>query len=112
MIAQARHWYLYQQGMIDGDPAVIHSLKEAARGGLRKAQLNLAFAYHDGDLVETDRRMRDLWYKRAAEQDEPLAQFHMAVNLESSQPTRARAMLQRLAEGGLVRAKERLEKMR
>lgn len=111
-IAQLRHWYLYQQGMIDGGPAVIHSLKEAARGGLRKAQLNLAIAYHEGDLVEANRRMRDLWYERAAEQDDPLAQFNRAVNFESSQPTRARAILRLLADRGVFPAKERLEKMR
>ena len=110
-IAQLRHWYLYQKGTIDGGPAVIHSLKEAARGGLRKAQFSLALAYHEGDLVGADRKMRDLWYRRAAEQDDPLAQFNMAVNFESSQPTRARAILRLLADRGVFPARERLKKM-
>lgn len=30
-LAQARLWYLYRQGLIDGDPTLIKSLKEAAR---------------------------------------------------------------------------------
>ena len=108
-IAQARQLHLYQEGVIHGDPSLINSLRAAARGGFRTAQLLLGLAHHDGDLVKADRKRRDLWFKRAAEQDDLLALMRMSSTSERS---RARTILRRLADRGVVAAKERLEKMR
>ena len=111
-IAQSRQWHLYTEDVIDGDVAVLDSLKEAASQGLRAAQLLLAFAYHDGDFVVADRTMRDLWYTRAAEQqDSALAQYNRAANIRRSEPNRARALLKPLAERGFVPAKKLLKKI-
>ena len=110
-IAQSRQWHLYTNDVIDGDIAVLDSLKEAASQGLRSAQLLLAFAYHDGDFVVADRTLRDLWYTRAAEQDDPLAQYNMAASIRRSEPNRARSWLEPLAERGFVPAKKLLQKI-
>jgi len=110
-IAQGRQWRLYTRGVMDGNPALLDSLKEAAEQNVRFAQLLLAFAYHDGDFVVASRSKRDLWYRRAAEQGSPLAQYNLAVNSLRSDPTRSRATLRRLAERGFVLARERLEEM-
>ena len=110
-IAQSRQWHLYTNDVIDGDIAVLDSLKEAASQGLRSAQLLLAFAYHDGDFVVADRTLRDLWYTRAAEQDDPLAQYNLAASIRRSEPNRARSWLEPLAERGFVPAKKLLQKI-
>ena len=110
-IAQGRQWRLYTLGVIDGNRAFLDALKEAAEQNVRFAQLLLAFAYHDGDFVVASRSKRDLWYRRAAEQGSPLAQYNLAVSSRHSNPARSRAMLKRLAERGFVVARERLEKM-
>ena len=112
-IAQSRQWHLYTEDVINGDIAVLDSLKQAASQGLRSAQLLLAFAYHDGDFVVPDRTMRDLWFTRAAEQqDSALAQYNLAANIRRSEPNRARVLLKPLAERGFVPAKKLLQKIR
>ena len=110
-IAQGRQWLLYTQGVIDSDVDYIVALKAAAEQNVRFAQLLLAFAYHEGDFVVASGSKRDLWYRRAAEQGSPLAQYNLAVSSRHSNPTRSRATLKRLAERGFVIARERLEKM-
>ena len=111
-IAQGRQWLLYTQGVINGNRAFLDSLKEAAEQNVRFAQLQLAFAYHEGDFVAPSRSKRDLWYRRATREGSPLAEYNLALTIRRSDPTRARAMLQRLAERGLVLARERLEESR
>ena len=111
-IAQSRQWHLYKEGVIDGSIAVLDSLKEAAAQGLRSAQFELAFAYHRGDFVVADRNMRDFWFRHAAEQDDSTAQYNLAANILRSQPTRARALLKKLAERGFVPATKLLKKSR
>ena len=110
-IAQGRQWLLHTQGLMDGNRA-LESLKEAAEQDVRFAQVLLAFAYHDGDFVRKSRSKRDHWYRRAAEQEDPTAQYNLAHTFWWDQRNRARAMLQRLADRGLVLARERLEETR
>ncbi len=78
-IARGRQWLLYRKGLIDGNRAFFGSLKEAAEQDVRFAQLLLAFAYDEGDFVVASRSKRDFWYRRAAEQDLPLAKYNMAL---------------------------------
>ena len=110
-IAQVRQWHLYEEGVIDGNIAVLDSLKEAAEQGLRSAQFELAFAYHRGDFVVADRNMRDLWLRRAAEQDDSIAQYNLAATIRRSDPDRAKSWLRRLVERGFVPAKKLLQKI-
>ena len=111
-IAQSRQWHLYKEGVIDGNIAVLDSLKEAAAQGLRSAQFELAYAYHRGDFVVADRNMRDLWFRRAAEQDDSSAQYNLAATIQRSDPDHARALLEPLVERGFVPAKKLLKKIR
>ena len=111
LFAQTAQWDLYLKKLIKGDITVFDALKEAAERGLPTAQTQLGLAYHDGNIVGKDRTLRNLWYKRAAEQDEFLAQYNLAASIRWSEPNRARSLLERLVERGFVPAKALLEKM-
>ncbi len=101
--AAYRLWEHYSDGDLEGGHAdKLHLLKEAAEEGHVLAQVNLAWLYAQGDVVEKDWRKADLWMARAAKQDHPPALYDLGKWYQDDGDSRAGPLLRRAAAAGYL----------
>ncbi|MDE0624612.1 MAG: hypothetical protein OXH83_23340, partial [Bryobacterales bacterium] len=57
------------------DAQALESIRRAAENGAVRAQRNLGIAYQEGRILPKDHVQAALWYRKAAEQGDPLGQW-------------------------------------
>ncbi len=95
---------LQAQGTTDAEREAFEWFHKAAEQGLAESQANVAILLETGTGCEADPAKAALWWKRAAEQNVPLAQYRHALYLLSEDsPNRKKGLefLRKAADAGV-----------
>ncbi len=101
--AAYRLWEHYFEGDLAGGHAdKTHLLRDAAEQGHVLAQVDLAWLYAKGDVIQKDWRKADLWMERAAKQNYPPALYDLGKWYQDDGDSRAGPLLGRAAATGYL----------
>jgi TPR repeat protein len=69
--------YMYENSVHDNDEKVVHWFTLAGINGSANAQCILGCIYKLGEMVEKNEHLTYTWWRKAAEQNDPDANFEM-----------------------------------